>query len=812
MLLQEPVQAAIWDALNHYAYPDATFLAERLYAEVSSDDALFLLATCYYRSGYPIQAYLLLQKKGCHTAQCRFLMARCCMELNKSSEAEDILSGSIVTRVKSLDEIESEFGNMACHVFSLLGTLYSKTERHQKATVCFKKSLHLNPLLWKSYERLCQMGEKIDPSEVFQVPVQMGLQSSQVQQQQQQPQLQQQQQLQHSTQTPQSVTDVLSPISEALTPMSNEVNMQLPAPQIVTMNTTPENQDIPMIDKLLTAAPKLCRTTRKLSKPCHALFLSPMTPSFGILPLETPSPASDHNLMPFITPSPLMFNDIQMNDAKAPKKKPSTRKGPNMNAMPKPPVFGINTNTRDVPKPLVGNIPNVRRSSRLFGNSNSSSVKENNKSPEKSRFASPKAVNRKSKPRISKSQQELNEINKSEMHVDSKPAAQPELPTPSQILQMQHQSLSGILNLLQQLGKAFMYLSQYECRKAIELFSDIPEHQYYTGWVLSHLGRSHFESADYKKAEKIFEELRRLEPYYITGMEMYSTTLWHLQREVELSVLAHELTDLDKQSPEAWCATGNCFSLQKEHDVAIKFFQRAIQVDPNFAYAYTLLGHEYVFTEELDKALACFRNAIRVDTRHYNAWYGVGLIYYKQEKFNFAEVHFRKALSINPNSSALLCHIGVVQHAQQKSESALSTLNRAIAADPRNALCKFHRASILFANDKHKDALQELEELKTIVPKESLVYFLIGKVHKKLGNTHLALMNFSWAMDLDPKGINNQIKEAIDKRYVTEEDDPLVHLNETAIEEGPSGEGDEETPQISLSDPDLQAIESDESL
>ena len=26
----------------------------------------------------------------------------------------------------------------------------------------------------------------------------------------------------------------------------------------------------------------------------------------------------------------------------------------------------------------------------------------------------------------------------------------------------------------------------------------------------------------------------------------------------------------------------------------------------------------------------------------------------------------------------------------------------------------------------------------------------------------LAMMNFSWAMDLDPKGANNQIKEAID--------------------------------------------------
>ena len=36
------------------------------------------------------------------------------------------------------------------------------------------------------------------------------------------------------------------------------------------------------------------------------------------------------------------------------------------------------------------------------------------------------------------------------------------------------------------------------------------------------------------------------------------------------------------------------------------------------------------------------------------------------------------------------------------------------------------------------------------------------QVHNKLGNTHHALMHFSWAMDLDPKGANSQIKDALD--------------------------------------------------
>lgn len=47
------------------------------------------------------------------------------------------------------------------------------------------------------------------------------------------------------------------------------------------------------------------------------------------------------------------------------------------------------------------------------------------------------------------------------------------------------------------------------------------------------------------------------------------------------------------------------------------------KVDPKFAYAYTLLGHQYLALEETDKAMDCFKNAVRVDPIHYNGWYGL---------------------------------------------------------------------------------------------------------------------------------------------------------------------------------------------
>ena len=63
-----------------------------------------------------------------------------------------------------------------------------------------------------------------------------------------------------------------------------------------------------------------------------------------------------------------------------------------------------------------------------------------------------------------------------------------------------------------------------------------------------------------------------------------------------------------------------------------------------------------------------------------------------------------------------------------KKDEALATLNKAIALEPNNPLCKFHRASALAAANRHTEALTELDELKELVPKESFVFYLAGKV------------------------------------------------------------------------------------
>lgn len=325
--------------------------------------------------------------------------------------------------------------------------------------------------------------------------------------------------------------------------------------------------------------------------------------------------------------------------------------------------------------------------------------------------------------------------------------------------------------------KGLDYLYQYKLDQCVATLSALPERHRNTGWVLCCIARALYEKTSYNESVKYYMAARKLEPYRLEGMEYYSSALWHQHKEIELSILAKDLMDLDQEAPETWCVAGNCYSLQKEHESAIKYLEKAIKVDPNFAYAYTLLGHELISAERLDQAMTCFRNAVRLDPRHWNAWCGLGCIYYKNELYINAELYYKKALKIAPTNPILMCQLAVVQHACKRSNSAIETLTRALTIDPENALCRFHRATIYSAIDKNKEALAELDELKRSVPKESMVYFLIGKIHKKTGNTHTALMNFSWAMELDPKGANNTIRDVIDKQH-SGEDDVVVHRDQ----------------------------------
>ena len=315
----------------------------------------------------------------------------------------------------------------------------------------------------------------------------------------------------------------------------------------------------------------------------------------------------------------------------------------------------------------------------------------------------------------------------------------------------QIEGLQWLLDLFTKLGSGYFALSHYECQSALQIFNSITENQRNTPWVLAQIGRAYYEQALYADAARFFARIKTMAPSRLEDMEVYSTILWHLKNEIDLAFLAHEIIDVDRTSPQAWCAVGNSFSLQRDHDQALKCFKRATQLDPKFAYAFTLQGHEHVANEEYDKALAAYRSSIAAESRHYNAWYGLGKVFEKQGKYDLAEQHYRIAAGINPTNAVLVCCIGVVLEKLKNPKAALIQYARSCELAPKSALSRFKKARVLMALQEPHRALTELKILKDIAPDEANVHFLLGRVYKLLRQKGNAIKHFTTALNLDPK-------------------------------------------------------------
>lgn len=318
-----------------------------------------------------------------------------------------------------------------------------------------------------------------------------------------------------------------------------------------------------------------------------------------------------------------------------------------------------------------------------------------------------------------------------------------------------------LINIYSTFTTALYHYYKYECREALACFKKLSSAQFDTAFVQAKVARCQFEMVDYQASKKAFLRLRELDKTRVEDMEYFSTLLWHLRAESELSYLAHDLIEIDRLSSQAWCALGNSFSLARETDKALKCFKRAIQLNPGSPYAHTLQAHEHINNDAYETARECFEKALRVDRFHYNAWYGLGMVYMRLGAADEAETHFLRAASINAGNIVLICCVGMIYEKKGRHAEALEQYKKACELQPDSALSRYRKARALINLKLYNAALLEFDHLVKLAPDEARVHFLLGQLYKTIRNRKEAVKHFTYALNLDPKG-SHLIEEALE--------------------------------------------------
>lgn len=166
---------------------------------------------------------------------------------------------------------------------------------------------------------------------------------------------------------------------------------------------------------------------------------------------------------------------------------------------------------------------------------------------------------------------------------------------------------------------------------------------------------------------------------------------------------------------------------QAAQEEAILFAQQAIDRDPNFAGAHSLLARAlgtiffFQWAENLQDVLisatVAAKRAIELDDQDAQAHAALGYLYRFTGEADPAIANLERAVMLNPNDARIRLELAHTLDWFRFQDRALPQIELALKLSPRDPLLQnmyFYKGHILFHLDRHEEALEAARQLGTV--------------------------------------------------------------------------------------------------
>lgn len=594
-VLQETIyrvlQEIIYYHLDNYSFNNALFFAERLAAFNShSPESSLLLGLCRFKLDDYHGALEILKPGALRTSDlgCVWIYAQSCFALKKYKDGVAALEKSRSlwpqsTRVGKARSSPRGVNPDRAALLCLLGKFHRELNDQDKAVQCFESSLKGNPFMWDAFTNLCDMGVTVSVPNAFKVTDSL-VQNFDVPREGG-----------NAGTTCDTVNSLIrkpsaratSKFKEAPGSVDSDQKTSASPVKLTSDHTADSNERKAPVSAMEELSPEAAGQTSSLPSPADSVRLRDSQPDLfrnsvrkarrqvtelataGVLPRMSQRIASKKNSKREVGARGEEKQRVQDTLGEA--------------SLPATPTKGgkrLRSEDRPRARPLAAEEPET---SLLRGSVSVSVVSANPQAPgvqdephEDPNTCPPRATKkaRRLLPRLMPSNQKEAKDHGDEWAGDGTkltsescgadtaksgmPTHENRMTNPLPLVDKRldttrvvDASLKWTFNILKIMGMGYYALSRFQCDKALKAYTQLPHAQGQTPWVLGQMGRAYFEQGSYSQAERVFRTLRLMAPTRHRDMELYSTVLWHLDRQAELSFLAHELLDQSWNSPEA---------------------------------------------------------------------------------------------------------------------------------------------------------------------------------------------------------------------------------------------------------------------
>jgi hypothetical protein len=150
---------------------------------------------------------------------------------------------------------------------------------------------------------------------------------------------------------------------------------------------------------------------------------------------------------------------------------------------------------------------------------------------------------------------------------------------------------------------------------------------------------------------------------------------------------------------------------------ALKYFEQALKIDPNFAVARLNLGISLLEQQKLERALTALLEAVERIPKDPYAWYNLGLLYKDLGDTEKGIAAFQRVAEIAPNQADAYYFIGALNTRLHKYDQAIAAFEKGLALDHFHASSEFGLARAFELKGYSASAREHLARLQKITTK-----------------------------------------------------------------------------------------------
>ena len=195
--------------------------------------------------------------------------------------------------------------------------------------------------------------------------------------------------------------------------------------------------------------------------------------------------------------------------------------------------------------------------------------------------------------------------------------------------------------------------------------------------------------------------------------------------------------------------SGVCYAGLSLMDDAVKSYEKAVAIKPDYADAHFNLGNILRDLGELDGAIKSFVKTIEIMPEYDEAQFNLGVTLQQLGQLDEAIEQYEKALSINPENADLILNLGFIYQSLGQIDEAIEQYDNALTIDPDNAKVLNNLAVIFRDLDQVDEAIKYFKKALAIKPDYADVYYNLGFIYQDLGQVDLAIKQYEHAVAIN---------------------------------------------------------------